>query len=51
MTHDNLVHKVYSYATSDENSGCKSSSGQGVEEARDNSSMGFGKGQEQEGLH
>ena len=46
MTPHNLV---YSDATSDENSGCKSCRGQRMEEARDNSSMGFGKSQEQEG--
>ena len=33
MTHYNLVHKFMSYASSDENSGCESSSGQGMEEA------------------
>ena len=40
---------IYSNATCDENSGCKSFRGQGMEEARDNSSMGFGKNREQEG--
>ena len=35
--------QVYSDATSDENSGCKSCRGQGMEEARDKSSMGFGE--------
>ena len=33
MTHYNLVHKFISCASSDENSGCESSSGQGMEEA------------------
>ena len=35
--------QVYSNATSDESSGCERSSGQGKEEARDKSSMEFGK--------
>ena len=35
--------QINSDATSDEHSGCKSCRGQGMEEARDNSSMGFGK--------
>ena len=35
--------QVYSDATSDENSGCKSCRRQGMEETRDNSSTGFGK--------
>ena len=38
--------QIYSFASSDENSGCKSCSGQGMEKARDNSSMAFGKSQE-----
>ena len=37
------------HAPSDENYRCKGCSGQGVEEARDNSSMGFGKSQEEKG--
>ena len=41
--------QVYSDATSDENSDCKSCRGQGMEEARDNPSTGFGKSQEQGG--
>ena len=41
--------KVYSYATSDENSGCTSSSGQGMEEVRDNSRVGFGTSQKEKG--
>ena len=39
MTHNNLAH------------GCKSRSGQGTEEARDDSSMEFGKSQEQKGCY
>ena len=39
--------QVYSYAPSDENSGCESSSGQGMEEARDKSSLAVGPGKEQ----
>ena len=47
MTYYNLFgSKIYSFASSDENSGCKSCSGQGMEKARDNSSMAFGKSQE-----
>ena len=34
LSHYNLVHKMCSYATSDENSGCKSSSGQRMGEGR-----------------
>ena len=41
--------QVYSYATSDENTRCKSSSGQGMEEARDDPSLEFGKSHEQKG--
>ena len=41
--------QVSSDATSDENFGCKSCRGQGMEEVRDNPSMGFGKSQEQRG--
>ena len=48
MSHYNLVH-TNANDSSDENPGCESSSGQGIEEDRDNSSMGFGKSQEQEG--
>ena len=40
--------QVYSYASSDENPGCKSSSGQGMEEARDNSSVAVWQSPEQE---
>ena len=39
----------YSDAESNGNSRCKSSSGQGVEEARDNSGLAVGKSQKQEG--
>ena len=56
MTHYNLVHnlfffgtQVYSWATSDVNSGCKSSSGQGMEEARNDSILAVGQSYEQEG--
>ena len=41
--------QFYSYATSDENTRCKRSSGQIMEEARDNPSMATGESQEQEG--
>ena len=43
LTHVNFCAKVHSNAPSDENSGCESSSGQGMENAQDNSSVGFGK--------
>ena len=43
MTHYNLVHKFYSYASSNEDSGCKICSGQGMEETRDKSSMATGE--------
>ena len=36
---------IYSDSTSDENAGCKSSSGQGMEEGRDNASMPTGESQ------
>ena len=35
--------QIYSYATKDENSGCNSCRGQGMEKARDNPSMATGK--------
>ena len=41
--------EVYSFASSDENNGCESSSGQGTEKARDNPSMATRESQEQEG--
>ena len=41
--------QVHSYAADHENPGCKGSSGQGMEEARNDSSMAAGKGQEQKG--
>ena len=41
--------QIHPDVTSNENYGCKGRSGQGMEEARDNSSMGIGKSQEQEG--
>ena len=44
MSHKNLAHKFISYASSNENSGCEGSSGQGMEEAR---SMAPGQSQEQ----
>ena len=49
MTHHNFGAKVYPNATSDEDSGCNGLRGQGMEKARDNSSMGLGKSQEQKG--
>ena len=49
MTHYNLVHKFLSDASSDVNSGCQSSSGQGMEEARDSHSLAVGKSEEQKG--
>ena len=39
MTHCSLVHKFMAFASSDENSRCKSCRGQGMEEARDDHSM------------
>ena len=47
MSHCNLVHKFISYTTGDENSGCKSGGGQGIEKARHDPSMEFRKSQEQ----
>ena len=41
----NLVHEVYSNVFSNEDSGCKSCSGQGMEKARDNPSVATGKNQ------
>ena len=41
MTHKNLVHKIYSCALSNEDSGCKSCSGQRTEKARHDPSMAF----------
>ena len=46
MTHYHLVHKI-SDASSDENSGCESSSGQGMEEARNDSGLAVGESQKQ----
>ena len=43
--------QIYSYASSNENSRCKSRSAQGMEKARDDPSMEFGKSQEQKGGH
>ena len=51
MTHCSLVHKFMAYASSDENSRCKSRSGQGLEKARDDHSMATGEHQEQEGSY
>ena len=48
MSHYKIGAQVHSNATSDEDSGCKSCRGQGMEETRDSSSMGLGKSQEQE---
>ena len=48
MTHYNLV-DTFSYASSNEDSGCKSCIGQGMEKARDNPSMATGESPEQEG--
>ena len=50
ITHYKLVHKLFP-CLSDENSRCKSRSGQGMEEVRDNPSMATGENQEQEGGH
>ena len=47
MTHKKLGTQVHSDAASDENPGCKSSSGQGMEEARDDPGMEFGQSKEQ----
>ena len=49
MSHSDLVHKFYSDASSDENSGCESSSGQEMKEARNNSSLAVGQSKEQKG--
>ena len=46
VTHKTLVHKFIPMP-SDEDSGCTDWSGQGMEKARDNPSMGYGKSQEQ----
>ena len=43
ITHYKLVHKFIPDATSDENSGCKSRSGQGMKKARNDSSMATGQ--------
>ena len=51
MTHLNLVSQVFSFASSDENSGCESSIGEGMEEIWDDSSLGVEEGQKQEGGH
>ena len=48
MTHYNLVHKFIPIFSSDENSGCESSSEQGMEEARNDSSVAVGESQKQE---
>ena len=42
LTHCNLVHNIYSHASSDENSGCESCSGSKMGEARENSSVESG---------
>ena len=49
MTHYNLVHKFIPMPQVLKNRGAKGSSGQGMEEARDDSSMGCEKSQEQKG--
>ena len=43
--------KLYSEAPSDENSGCEGSSGQGMEEARNEKSLAIGQDEEQKGRH
>ena len=50
MTHYKLVHKVFSYASSDENPRCGSCGGQGMEEVRDNPSVANGKVKSKKGL-
>ena len=44
MSHYNLAHKFF--AMGDENSGCERSSGQGMEEARNDSSLAVGQSKE-----
>ena len=46
MTHYNFASQIYSYASSNEDSGCKSRSGQGMEKAGANSSKAMEKRQE-----
>ena len=50
MSHHNLVHKFIPMPLANENSGCKRPQWiKNGKKARDNSSMGFGKGQGQKG--
>ena len=49
MTHYNFCAQVYFYASSDENSGFERSSGQGMEDARHDSSLAVGQSREQQG--
>ena len=51
VLHDNVVHKFYSNAASDEDSRCKGSSGQGREKARDIPSIDTGESHEHEGVY
>ena len=43
MNHNNLVHMSIALPQAVKNSGCESSSGQGMEEARNDSSMAVGQ--------
>ena len=45
MTYDNVVHKFISVPQAMKNSGCKGTSGEGMEEARNNPSMATGESQ------
>ena len=49
MTHYNLVHKFSPMPQAIKNPRCKSGSGEGMEEARDDSSLATGECQKQEG--
>ena len=51
MSHHNLVHKFVPFASSDESSGCASSSGQRMGEARKVSNVAIEQGKRQKGGH
>ena len=50
ISHYNLVHKISSDASSDENSRCEGSSVQGMEEARNDTSLAIGRDEEPKGM-
>ena len=49
--HNQFGAQIYSDVPSDENSGCDGSSGQGMEEARNDKSLAIGQDEEQKGRH